>query len=280
MTGTGPGEHALYDGIPSWLAGSIRDWLAGALTYRDTWENLHVREDRVREMERRLRIELVGKDFDAALDHLWRLLGSDQDLLLRAIDVALMWCDGTDGLQHDARRVADLARFLTEGGSAWRVALDDQRRARLERRVPDVVVSAAQAAISGPDKAAEHLRLAWHAMYGRDPNPGEAYSEAVKAVEAAAIPTVCPNDTSATLGGIIGLMRSNPEDWEVVLTPRDRNGVPRLVGMLELLWEAHRRHGTPDPSVPVTMSPGEAEAAVHLAVTAVQWFATGAVRRA
>ena len=49
---------------------------------------------------------------------------------------------------------------------------------------------------------------------------------------------------------------------------------------MELLWKGQiDRHGTDDASTPLSVSQAEAEAAVHLAVTLVQWFTSGAVSR-
>jgi hypothetical protein len=48
---------------------------------------------------------------------------------------------------------------------------------------------------------------------------------------------------------------------------------------MQLLWTAElSRHGTADESVPLDVSPSEAEAALHLAVTLVHWFHSGAIK--
>jgi hypothetical protein len=53
-----------------------------------------------------------------------------------------------------------------------------------------------------------------------------------------------------------------------------------VVALLELVWKSQLdRHGTADPDVPLSVTHAEAEAAVHLAATLVQWFVTGAVAR-
>jgi hypothetical protein len=273
-----PGEDALHDGVPAWLRGSLLDWLAAFFVYRDEMYYERVRTDRVREMERRLRIVLRGYSPEELRESLWRALQSDDEVFLASIDVALGWCDGSSEIEREGARLDALATTLTQGGSAWRVGHVSGEGWRLERRVADAAVAAARAAMSGRGRPAAHLGRAWHAMYGQAPSPGEAYDEAVKAVEAAAIPVICPNDANATLGRINGDLRSRPGDWTVALTPRNGKGVARLLGMLELLWGAQLRHGTPDDSVPVSAAPREAEAAVHLAVTLVHWFGSGAVR--
>jgi hypothetical protein len=65
-------------------------------------------------------------------------------------------------------------------------------------------------------------------------------------------------------------------DWQLAM---HSSGAPAdigpLVAMLRLLWQGQTdRHGGSTPTIPVT-----AEAAVHLAVTLVQRFQSGAIRR-
>jgi hypothetical protein len=50
------------------------------------------------------------------------------------------------------------------------------------------------------DKAAQHLTLAWKAVYGRQPDPGKGYGDAIKAMEVATIPVVCPGNPQANSG--------------------------------------------------------------------------------
>lgn len=63
-----------------------------------------------------------------------------------------------------------------------------------------------------PGNASGHLGKAWAAAFDQEPNPSTAYSEAIKAVEAAAIPVVLPNDPLATLGKVVGELRANPAE--------------------------------------------------------------------
>jgi hypothetical protein len=101
----------------------------------------------------------------------------------------------------------------------------------------------------------------------------------VRAVEVAAIPIVIPNDSGATLGRVIPALRDAPSKWRVVLTPsRGSNPVETVAHMCELLWKSQwDRHGVADESVPLNVSLEEAQTAVHLAATLVQWFTSGAV---
>jgi hypothetical protein len=174
-----------------------------------------------------------------------------------------------------------LARSLEQGGSAWRVArYPNREHACLERRVNMTIAGAAREAMSVSGRAGEHLAKAWNETYGRQPSPGEAYRHAVLAVEVAAIPVVIPNDGSATLGKVITAMHDAASKWSVALSPSDGSDPVEVARrMCELLWRSQwDRHGVPDESVPLEVSPEEAIAAVHLATTLVRWFAGGTVK--
>ena len=126
------------------------------------------------------------------------------------------------------------------------------------------------------------------AAHGQSPNPDEAYREAIKAVEVAAIAVVMPNDATATLGKVIGTMRQSPSTWTATLTTSvaapgassTATPVEVVIQMMDLLWRNHTdRHGVapPTPAVPVTHE--QAEVAVHLALVLVQLFRSGAIYR-
>lgn len=56
--------------------------------------------------------------------------------------------------------------------------------------------------------------------------------------------------------------------------------VTTLVSMIDLLWGSqHDRHVPADQEAPLHVTQEEAEAAIHLAVTLVQWFTMGALRQ-
>ena len=78
---------------------------------------------------------------------------------------------------------------------------------------------------------------------------------------------------------MIADLRDQTGRWELAIG--DRTGQPagpaRLVEMLALLWEGQSRHaGSPNSR---RQNQAEAEAAVHLAATIVQWLTAGVLRR-
>lgn len=172
---------------------------------------------------------------------------------------------------NDEQRVA-LGVLLEQGRSAWRVGPGGQL---VERIVPAVEQAAEQQ--FGRGRAGQLLLEAWLAAYGTSRNPSHAYRLAVRAVEAASIPTVLPKDPSATLGKVIAALRGAPAKWRLTFAV-DAKVVPFevLVSMLQMLWtNQYDRHVTENS--PLQVGQAEAEAAVVLALTLVQWFADGHV---
>jgi hypothetical protein len=145
----------------------------------------------------------------------------------------------------------------------------------LQRRTAPEAIDALKAVSQSAPDAACHLGSAWRHAFGRNPDPGRAYSEAIKAVEAAAIPVVSPNNPKATLGTVIGQLRSTPQKWQVVLArdvtlPGGNQKAPIevLTNLAALLWVNQTdRHAPVQP-----IQQAQAEMAVHLALTLVQIF--------
>jgi hypothetical protein len=280
-----PDEDALYEGVPTHLAQALLYWLDSLFEQQEggygDGKGYVPAERRAMRIAARLRLDLRSVPADKAQPRTgtWRgrsapralvhLAGeSDGGVLLDVIDATL--ADGTD--KSDAE---ELDRLLTDGGSAWRVADDTTA---LQRRVDP---TATEALRSTSGTAAAHLQAAWAAAYGRHPSPSRAYSEAIKAVETSYIPVVLPRDRLATLGKVIGELRQHSTHWQLAIkapggSPAD---ITIVLGMLRLLWEGQTdRHGGGTPAVPITAP--AAEAAVHLAVTLVQWGESGAFQRA
>lgn len=114
------------------------------------------------------------------------------------------------------------------------------------------------------------MTTAWNRLEGRNPDPSGAYREAIRAIECVAKPVITPNDSLATLGKMIGAMRSNPKKWTFVLG----TDAGPVADMAALVWKSQLdRHGTDDESVPLNVSQEEADAAVHVSIALVRIFA-------
>lgn len=262
-------RQALVDGVPPWLHESLLTWIVRWCTEGRSYVN----STRALVIERETRVlleppnNLFGwKDLNLRA----RLERCDELEILRIADLI---CRQS---QADAQ---ELDSILLGGSSRWCVGVRHGHRGLVER-VPAGVQDAVEHTISTAGQAGKELAEAWADVFGLNPDPSDGYRMAVKAVESAAIPVVCPTKTEATLGNVIGQMKQQG-DWRPPFL-REHPDSPTaevLLGMLRTLWRGHYdRHGGAT-GVPSQVSKEEAEAAVLLAATLVYWFTSGAVRR-
>jgi hypothetical protein len=129
------------------------------------------------------------------------------------------------------------------------------RRGLVERVVPEAA-KAAQAVIDSGGRAGQYLAEAWRHAYGRNPHPGTAYREAVRAIESVVCPIVLPKDPKATLGKVIKALKDAPPGKITSVFSDTVAGVAPLDavrGLMELVWTNELdRHGTGDEEVPLT----------------------------
>lgn len=171
----------------------------------------------------------------------------------------------------------ELEGVLRAGGSEWRVGTRAGNRG-LEKRVPQGVVDAVDSIVATSSTAGALLSEAWHAAYGRNPDPEEAYEKAIKAVEEAGTGVVSPKNVRASLGTMARDME-NQKDWVLPLGEDPKHQSADVVyRMVQSLWAGQEsRHGGNGYRKP---TPAEAESAVLLAVPLVQFFTAGLVARA
>jgi hypothetical protein len=193
-----------------------------------------------------------------------------------SVDDKLDVVDAFVGAIEDLALVQPVADAFDFGRSVWRVSPAGRG---LERRVSESLTALTdRVARASGGSAGNHLRGAWQAAWGLHPDPSKALGEAIKAVECAAIPVVLPRDPGATLGKVIGELRSTSARWVMPMESTKRDPIQSLVGMLELLWHGQSdRHGGVDLTVAVTQE--QAEAALPVAVALVDLFQSRAVRR-
>ncbi len=172
-----------------------------------------------------------------------------------------------------------LERILSEGGSAWTIIRWNNIYARLTKRVPEGVTEVFHNVLSATDIASRKLQEAWLDAYGANPRASVAYSNAVVAVETAALTVIPVNRKDATLANLFSILEADNPKWRLVLRDSDKApGAKSLAAMLRTLWRGHQsRHGRPDYT-DATLE--EARAAVILAATLVQWFTSGVIKPA
>ncbi len=259
-----------FDGVPEWLKPSLMTWLVEFFfVHDDVMGEVYPRRDLILRLGR-----ITNHALPVRLDSFGEALLSDAVLMLDATDFALSTLT-QDVYYGEPDAVAALRQFLDDSRSVYTVGRNPAGGYELQRRLPDEATAAATAAMSDDDRAAEHLQEAWSKAFGRHADPGGAYDHAVKAVEVVAKGTVSPKDSTATLGKMITALRDGHSKWTCVI---DADGaVEKLAAMMDLLWKGHYRHG--DETKPIKPTPDAARAAVHLAVTLVQLFRSGAIRR-
>lgn len=112
------------------------------------------------------------------------------------------------------------------------------------------------------------------------PDPSDAYDEAIRAVEAAAIPVVEPNNAGATLGHVLGQLANQGHLYEVAITDKGLYAGISNRRVRAGSAAVERAYRPPRGKYPCRAGKSaSAEMAVHLAAALVQWFTSGAIRR-
>jgi hypothetical protein len=232
-------------------------------------------------------VDLLPDVVDAALYLLPTGFNVPVDMSVQSPTAAAIMTSWAKSIARDAvdwanARRGVLSELLDDALSVLRV---DPDGVGLERRADASASSAFGEAVrsaeaaSGTGSAAGQLREAWGCVHALRPDPVKAYAQAIKAVESAAHALVEPRNAKATLGTMLGHLRTNRSRFSLVIPGPNGNGdVDPLIACMTLLWDGQSsRHGSSSPTRDETLE--EATMAVHLAVTLVQWFTSGAVRR-
>lgn len=274
---------ALHDGVQPWMWAAYWAWVRASITvlrrYRDGSGPVSMLDTNLAEqMCQTLRIPLpnlrmVDVGGTAGANQLNKALEvlSSHPSPLQIADWLL--AHGTHGEPDE------LDALLKRSKSAWQVGTRADRTA-LVRRVPLGVQVAADSVMTRAGRAGVRLAEAWGELYGPEPNASAAYRLAIQAVEDASIPVVSPTNKIATLGTVLQQIEDQ-KNWRLPMD-REHEKAPTgevVVGMMRMLWHGqHDRHGG-QPSAPGNVSWHEAAVAVSLAVTLVDWFSSGLVRR-
>lgn len=256
---------AIREGIPTSARAQILRWLI-----RDKYDHEVVDLSQYLEFQTALRRPLglvAGKSAQISAVRDW-LAGLDEDTLTALIDFRLSQASPRPSYRPTPQgEVMRMKEILRLAGSSWTVG-DRNDRWGLIEALPEAVLDAAQSVVSQSGKASQLLNAAWANAFGTDKRPSHAYFDAVRAVEVFSCPLVSPNDSAATLGKDINVIRNKPEAWSFALSGED--SVERLLGTLRLLWHSQTdRRGREDYD---DVSVDEAQAAVLLATTIVGWF--------
>lgn len=274
--GASDGYYKPRTGIPDSLFPSVRAWLLGVLQ-KDSPYGLVANIRLLQRIERVLDRPLAGmgrNPSDAVLQGLIEECNRDREYCLSVLDFLI----SRGGLAR--WQVAELRETLEEARTLWQI-VGDTGSYRLQRIVGPELEAAHDQVMGVGGRPADYLRRAWAQVFGRHPAADGAYRDSIRAIEAAAIAVVSPADKQATLGKIIGELRSNKSKFEVLLHPANGfDGVGAIIAEMDLLWKSQfDRHGTPDDDVPLNVSLEEAEVAVVKATSLVHCLNRGLLRR-
>lgn len=273
-------DEALYDGVQPWMSNSLRNWLSNKFCVKSN-NKTYYQDKLMHDVELHARLT-----FGTASDgfYLYRgamaVFNANTYHALDMIQAVVELEEVTkDGYRSTLPPINYLNELLIAGGSKWHVVVEG-KHARMEARVDQTTEKAYKTLAQQKTNFSELLTKAWNYCYGRQPNPSEAYTYAIKAVEAASWATITPNNTTATLGTLIKDLESQTGagKFTTIFNDKEENaGIQTVISVMQRLWHGHSdRHAT---GTHVKPTEPEAEAAIHLAILLCHLFSTGSVIR-
>lgn len=263
-------DDVLYEGVPDHLQGLLHDWTVKHLGLRESSGAVELdgRLQILQALAARYRVK-VPWDHDPLMVIVNQIY-ENPEIFLEIVDAHLQTMKG--GSER-------LDMYFTIGGSAWEVI--DEPLPHLERRVSAEQRALYAAATTPVDDATEQLREAWAKVYGRGPDPSDAWDHAIKAVEILLQPIASPANDKATLGSMLAALEAKPEKWTLTLASSSKTVGPvgTFTAMLRLIWPNPDRHGSGSGSSR-TPTREEAEQVVGLAVLVVSWLRKDALKPA
>lgn len=261
-------KSIIRDGIPPILAEPLKSWLSAVFMTEFEWVN----EVAGMDLQLQLNVDLgftatTGMNSRNFAEKAFR---AGPKIFMRILDYALYnvrWGDPTPG--------QELARYLDLYRSKYAVVQGDGK-SRIGHRVPEGLEETMQEAINAADATAgKLLAQAWEYAFGLDGKAEEAMDKAVKAVERAATPIVCPNDLAPSLGKAANVVKQQG-NWVLGLRSNDK-AFPSVTlhQMMETLWHGQHYRHVDKNSIPPTIE--QARIHVMLAATLVGWFASGQI---
>lgn len=257
-----------FEGVPAHLAAPLAEWVAGHFRRTFGLENT----DLLRQLAVLLRVpKRPGGLDDDLLEQMLNMGLEDEEFCLDLVDALLWFGRLLPGMSNR------LSTILAIGGSVWTISPDNRS---LTRRLDATAHAQAQIALAVEDRASSELAEAWRNAFGRNPNASDAWDHAIKAIEESLKPIVTPTNAGATLGNILGDLRSQSVKFNCILRDNGLRGsvdpIIAIENILHLIWPNPDRHGGADKRMP---SLTEAQAVVQLAITIVQWARTGVIHR-
>lgn len=258
-------QGELHEGVPVWMQSSLWHWIFDGFksvnAYGDQYFNLEL----ALEAERTLRHPIPGVNWS------WEVSAPKLPIAFSAGDDVIYLVDFLV-TNSSTKRSQELKVVLEQSGSKWTVGDLSGSQAIIERVKPET--EAEFRALPVGTVSSELLLRARSHVYGINPNPPFAYHEAVKAVEAALGGLIEPNNSKATLGSILNVVRT--QNWNFAL---DHQQHPELQSSLaylcSLLWKGQTDRHASQVEDFHDVSQAEAELAVSIALLLVQSASRG-----
>jgi len=266
------------DGVPTFMRRSINKWINNTIE----WVAHDGQLPLVTQIALELRIDELGDYIDnfhpgdaiIACIQYSSLRGNTYDES-RALDV-IDWLLG-----HGFGHAQPLEHILKSAGHVLRVSPE---RCRLVERIEPTLWDEYEQVTRLDDQASQYMQEAWALAFGRNPNVGDAWGRAIKAIETLLKPIVSPKNDKATIGSMTSALRQAPDKWKCKLPDRDyksngetnvKPGIEVFIDALATIGYQPDRHGSDQPQ---DVDEATARSVLFLATTVVGWLRDGTLR--
>lgn len=265
-------EFSLVDNVPQFMRHGIKGWIQQAINGDNRL---------VAQMALELRIDELSDNIDnfyaddaviACIQRSGPWDMYDESLALDVID----WL-----LDHGCGHAQSLEHILKSAGYVLRVSPDGSR---LVERIEPTLWDEYEQVTRLDDQASQYMQEAWALAFGRNPNVGDAWSKAIKAIETLLKPIVSPKNNKATIGSMTSELRQAPDKWECKLPDREykangetnvKPGIEVFIDALATIGYQPDRHGSDQPQ---DVDEATARSVLFLATTVVGWLRDGILR--
>jgi len=265
-------EFSLIDNVPQFMRHGIKEWIQQAINGDNRL---------VAQMALELRIDELSDNIDnfypddaviACIQRSGPWDMYDESLALDVMD----WLLG-----HGCGHAQSLEHILKSAGHVLRVSPDGSR---LVERIEPTLWDEYEQVTRLDDQASQYMQEAWALAFGRNPNVGDAWSKAIKAIETLLKPIVSPKNNKATIGSMTSELRQAPDKWECKLPDREykangetnvKPGIEVFIDALATIGYQPDRHGSDQPQ---DVDEATARSVVFLATTVVGWLRDGTLR--
>lgn len=265
------------DGVPTFMRHSIHEWIINAIDnaiYDD-------QQPLVVQIALELRIDELSESIDnfypgnavitCIQNSVWGNIYDES----RALDV-IDWLLG-----HGCGNAQSLEHILKSAGHVLRVSPDGSR---LVERIEPTLWDEYEQVTQLDDQASQYMQEAWALAFGRNPNVGDAWGRAIKAIETLLKPIVSPKNDKATIGSMTSALRQAPDKWKCKLPDREyksngeinvKPGIEVFIDALATIGYQPDRHGSDQPQ---EIDETTARSILFLATTVVGWLRDGILR--